>query len=180
MWFIILILTAGVPSGVSSALTAFDLGYLYLRDVGMESPGVDYPRDRTTGLEICTDGCLTSAELEYEIELWNEVMIKQWRKINTAETSFTVRAGNEYLYYENFLLIFAVQSIRTEIVIHPEELWSILNHAGTSSDPATGQIYVEAWYPGLSNPVSSFITVNNPAMNTVQTLLQRGREAAIQ
>jgi hypothetical protein len=179
MWFMIMVLTVGVPPGVSSALAAFDQGFLYLRDAGMESSGVDSQRDNTTGLEIITDGCETSASLEREIELWNTVMLKQWNSINTSETSFTISAGNEYLYYEGFLLFYANQSGRSGITIRPEELWSILNHALNNSSPATGQIHLEAWYPGLSNSVSTSVTANDSAMNTVQQLLQRGRETIL-
>ncbi len=36
---------------------------------------------------------------------------------------------------------------------------------------------VEAWYPGLQEQVTAFITVEDNTMRTVQILLDRGRQA---
>lgn len=175
MWLTIVILTAGVPQGVSEAITAFDDGYLYLRTIGMESQEPDFPRDSATGLQICTDGCEPEGT-DLDIELWNTTMLRLWGEVNTAETRFTVTAGNEALYYENFLLFFADSNGRTGIVIHPEELWSILHHLCNCTSPATGQIMVEGYYPEMS-PAALSATVDQPVMRTIQTLLKRGRDS---
>ncbi|MCK5785066.1 MAG: hypothetical protein KAH54_00760 [Candidatus Sabulitectum sp.] len=176
MWLAILILTAGVPHAVSDASATFNQGYLFFREIGMESEEPDAPRDRTTGIEIFTDGCEPMGT-DMDIVIWNFTMQKLWERVNRAETSFTVTAGDEYLYYENFLLFFADQDERRNIVVHPEELWSILHHAETCSLPALGQIVVEAFYPGIAAPATAFITAGDPAMRTVQTLLRRGRDS---
>jgi len=178
MLLAILMLIAGVPHTVSDAVTTFNQGYLFFREIGMESEEPDAHRDRTTGIEIFTDGCEPSGT-DMDIVLWNFTMQKLWERVNRAETSFTVSAGNEFLYYENFLLFFADRDGRISIVIHPEELWSILHHAETCSLPALGQIMVEAYYPGIDAPATAFITAGDPAMRTVQTLLRRGRDSAI-
>ncbi len=176
MWFILLAIMAGVPQGVSDAIGTFHDGYLFFREVGMESEDAEYPRDHSFGIQICTDGCEPTGT-DLEIEQWNTAMVKLWTGINTAETRFAVRAGDEALYYEGFMLFFADNSERTGITIHPEELWSILHHAAACSTPALGQVMVEAWYPGLQEQVTAFITVEDNAMRTVQILLGRGRES---
>ncbi len=176
MWLTILILTAGVPHAVSDAVATFDQGYLFFRDIGMESEDPDAPRDRATGIEIYTDGCEPRGT-DLDIALWNITMQKLWDRVNEPETSFTVTAGNEYLYYDNFLLFFEDRDERRSIVIYPEELWSILHHAETCSIAALGQTAVEAFYPGMAAPATVFITADDPAMRTVQTLLRRGRDS---
>ncbi len=178
MWLTILILTAGVPHAVSDAVATFDQGYLFFRDIGMESEDPDAPRDRATGIEIFTDGC-EPIGTDMDITLWNFTMQKLWARVNRAETSFTVTAGDEFLHYENFLLFYEDRDEKIGIVIYPEELWSILHHAKTCSITALGQIRVEAFYPGMAAPATVFITSDDPAMRTVQTLLRRGRDNTI-
>ena len=176
MWLILLVVIAGIPHGVSEAITTFNDGYLFFREVGME-PEAEFPRDHSFGIQICTDGCEPTGT-DLEIELWNTAMAKLWAGINTAETRFSVRAGDEALHYESFLLFFADGSERTGITIHPEELWSILHHAAVCSTPPLGQVMVEAWCPGLQEQVTAFVTVEDNAMRTIQNLFERGRDTA--
>ncbi len=176
MLLAILILITGIPHAVSDAVTTFNQGYLFFREIGMESEEPDAPRDRTTGIEIFTDGC-EPLGTDIDIVLWNNTMQKLWERVNKAETSFSVSAGNEFLYYENFLLSFEDRDQRRNIIIHPEELWSILHHAETCSTTALGQIMMEAFYPGMATPNTAFITTGDPAMRTIQTLLRRGRDS---
>ncbi|MEA3265654.1 MAG: hypothetical protein U9P42_01745 [Candidatus Fermentibacteria bacterium] len=177
MWLAILIFTAGIPHAVSDAVSTFNQGYLFFRETGMESEEPDAPGDSITGIDIFTDGCEPMGT-DMDLALWNFTMQKLWERVNKAETSFTVTAGDEFLYYENFLLFFADQDERRSIAVHPEELWSILHHAESCSLPALGQIMVEAYYPGMDAPATVFITTGDPAMRTVQTLLRRGRDSA--
>lgn len=178
MCLAILMLTvnAGIPHGVSEAITTFGDGFLYFRTIGMEAEEPEYPRDCATGIHICTDGCEPEGT-DRDIELWNATMLKLWEAINKQETRFTVTAGNEALYYEDFLLFFADQDGRTGILIYPEELWTILHHAEVCSTPALGQIIVEAYYPGMIASANVFVTANDPAMSIIQTLLDRGRDS---
>lgn len=171
----LIILTLGVPQGISDAITSFNEGYLYFRTIGMESEEPQFPRDSVTGIQIITDGCEPEGT-DLDIELWNFIMKKSWESVNTAETSFYLRAGDENLIYEDYHLIYECSEGSYSIDIHPEELWSILHHALNNSSPATGQISIEASCPGLMESKIVFVTVQDRAMRTVQTLLARGRD----
>lgn len=169
-------LMAGVPVPVSRAVTTFNNGDLYLRSINMEPEG-EFRRHYPTGMPDYAEGCESSRELDWELNLWNTTMLKLWEKVNTAETNFTVRTGEEYLIYESFLLFYTSPGDRINIPIHPEELWAILNHCSRTPLPSTSQTSLAAWYPGLGEPVMAFITHNDPAMSVIDELLLRGREA---
>jgi len=171
-----MILLSGVPSPVARAVTAFNSGELYLRTIGME-PESDFRRHGATGIPDYAEGCESSRELDWELELWNTTMLKLWNSINTAETNFTARAGEEYLIYDSFLLFYTCPEGRYGIPIHPEELWAILHHLGRNPSAATSQISVEGWYPGLSEPLMAFVTQHDPVYEVIQELIERGREA---
>jgi hypothetical protein len=105
-------------------------------------------------------------------------MSKLWDVLYSPDAHFTVRAGDEYLVYGEHALLYSRGDARSNVMIYPEELWSILGHCYRPLSPSTGQVSMEAWFPGMEEPVTSFLTVNDPAMSVVQVLLQRGREAA--
>ncbi len=167
---------AGIPLPVSRAITAFNHGDLYIRTIGME-PEEDFRRHYPTGIPDYAEGCESSARLDRELELWNTTMLKLWSKVNTSETNFTVRAGDEYLIYDNFILFYTSPGERVSIAVHPEEIWTILSHCNRTPLPSTSQTSLEAWYPGMEEPVTSFITHTDPAMEVITELLSRGREA---
>lgn len=175
----ILALSAGVPTTVARAVTEFKSGNLYLRTIGMEPEG-DFRRDGATAIPEYSEGCEYTRGLELELEMWNSTMLRLWENINRPETFFTLRAGEEYLIYEEYLLFYTSPVSRTQIAIHPEELWRILSHLGRNPSAATSQLSMEGWYPGLGEePVMAFITVNDPVYDTVEGLLERGREATL-
>ena len=168
--------SVGIPAPVSGAINAFDGGSLYLRTIGMEPEG-DFRRNGSTGIPEYTEGCESSRELDRELELWNLTMLKLWSEVNTAETNFTVRSGEEYLIYQGFLLFYTCPECRTGIPVHPEELWTILNHLGRNPSAATSQISLEGWYPGLDEPRSAFVSVYDPAYEAIERLFDLGRAA---
>jgi len=168
---------AGIPLPVSRAITAFNGGDLYIRTIGMEPEG-EFRRHYPTGVPDYAEGCESSAELDRELELWNTTILKLWEKVDTCETNFTVRTGEEYLIYENFILFYTSPGERVSITIHPEELWAVLSHCNRTPLPSTSQTSLEAWYPGLGEPVTAFVTESDPAMGVITELLSRGREAA--
>lgn len=84
--------------------------------------------------------------------------------------------GDEYLIYDNFILFYTSPGERISIAVHPEELWTILSHCNRSPLPSTSQTSLEAWYPGLEEPVTSFVTHTDPAMAVITELFARGRE----
>lgn len=170
----LIILSMGIPHGVSESITSFGNGYLYFRTIGMESEEPEFPRDPATGIQIITDGCEPEGT-NLEIELWNFIMQKSWESVNRAETSFYIRAGDENLIYEDYQLVYECPGGAFPIEIHPEELWSILHHALYNSSPATGQISLEASCPGLMESKIVFVVADDRAMETVQILLNRGK-----
>ncbi len=170
----LIILTLGIPHGISESISSFSDGYLYFRTIGMESEEPDVPRDPATGIQIFTDGCEPEGT-GHEIELWNFIMQRSWESVNTAETSFYLRAGDENLIYEDYQLVYECSDGTYPIDIHPEELWSILHHALNNSSPATGQISVEATCPGLMESKIVFVVADDEAIRTVQVLLTRGK-----
>lgn len=174
--FLALILVAGIPTPVAQAITVFNNGEIYLREINME-PETDFRRKSPTYIPCYAEGCEGSVELDWELDLWNTTMLKLWNSKNTAETNFTVRAGDEYLVYDSFLLFYTYPDGRCGIPIHPEELWAVLNHLGRNPSAATSQISVEGWYPGLNEPLTAFITQYDPVYEVIQELLERGREA---
>lgn len=176
---IILVIAAilsGVPSSAAGAITAFNGGELYLRTTGME-PGGDFSRNSATGILSCTGGFEGARWRYLELELWNTTMLTLWNSVNTSETNFTIRAGEEYLLYDNFLLLYTNTNTRAGICIHPEELWAILNHLGRNPSAATSQIALSGWYPGLPETENAFVSAYDPVYEVIQELLERGREA---
>ncbi len=168
-----LLAAGGLPS--LDAARAFNDGELFLREIGME-PVEDFRRDPGTGIPRYSEGCESSRALDHELYRWNSTMLRLWARVNTADTNFTLRAGEEYLIYDSFLLFYTWPEGRTQIPIHPEELWAILSHLGRNPSAATSQMSVEGFYPGLPEPASAFITVYDPVYPTVEELLERGRE----
>ena len=171
----LIILSIGIPHAISESIASFNDGYLYFRTIGMESPEPEIPRDPATGIQIATDGCEPEGT-DLERELWNLIMQKSWESINTAETIFYIRAGDENLIYEDYQLVYECTEGSCLIDIHPEELWSILHHTLNNSSPATGQITVDATCPGLMESKIVFVTADDQAMRTVQRLLDRGKQ----
>lgn len=170
----LIILSMGIPHGVSESITTFGEGYLYFRTIGMESVEPYPPRDPSTGIQIATDGCEPEGT-SLDIELWNFIMEKSWESVNTPETSFYIRAGDENLIYNNYELVYESSAGAFPIEIHPEELWRILHHALNNSSPATGQISLEASCPDLMESKIVFVVSDDLAMRTVQILLSRGK-----
>lgn len=174
------IMTAALFSGIghvsTGAAAAFNSGELYLRTIGMEPEG-DFRRHGATGIPEYSEGCESSRALDRELERWNRTMLRLWEHVNTEETTFTLRAGNEYLLYETFFLFYACDDDRVNISVHPEELWRILQHLDRNPSAVTSQIALEGWHPGLEETGMAFIGPNDPAFDTVQALLERGREA---
>ncbi len=171
----LIFLISAIPPAVSQAITTFDDGFLFLRTIGMESEDPEYPRDQTTGIQIITDGCEPEGT-DQDILLWNATMNKLWKGINNLETSFLLRAGNEKLEYSECILTYTNSEGSVEIIIYPEELWSILQKVHTSSNTVTGQISIEANCPNLFESKLLFIDPNSEIAYLIQQLLSRGRE----
>ncbi len=170
----LIVLSLGIPHGISESIVSFNDGYLYFRTIGMESEEPEVPRDPATGIQIFTDGCEPEGT-DLEIELWNLVMQKSWESVSTPETFFYLRAGDENLVYEDYQLVYECPEGSCLINIHPEELWSILHHTLNNSSPSTGQISVEATCPSLMESKIVFVGADDKAMRTVQVLLNRGK-----
>lgn len=143
--------------------------------------GMEYPRyrERDDGdiTVIVITGDSQPDDWEYGIPYGNMTMSEMWKVMYDEDARFTVRAGNEYLVYSNRALVYTDGDRSSNVMIHPEELWYIINHCYRPIiAPATGQTLMEAWFPGMDEPMRTFLTVNDPAMSVVQVLLQRGRE----
>ena len=95
----------------------------------------------------------------------------------SEDAHFTVRAGDEYLIYSLNTLVYTKGDIRNTVSIYPEELWAIMSHYHRPLSPATAEVSMQAWFPGMDESEIAFITVHDPAMSVIQLLLQRGREA---
>lgn len=143
----------------------------------------EYPRyiERDEGdiTVIVITGDSRPSEWQYGIPYGDRTMGELWDIMYDEDARFTVRAGDEYLVYGEHALYYNSGDIRSNVMIYPEELWYIINHCFRPFfTPATGEVSMEAWFPGMEEPVRTFLTVNDPAMSVVQVLLQRGREAA--
>ncbi len=167
-------LLTGAPRPAVGALEAFNTGQLYLLTTETCS---DTLRDQWTSIPLVYHHSRSSSRRGVDTASWNSVMLELWNGINVPETNFTVRAGDEYLIYGNYTLMYSSSEGRVDIPIMPEELWTVLSHCRRPAPPSTGQISMEAWYPGLEGPVTSFVATYTPAMPVIQTLLERGRQA---
>jgi hypothetical protein len=170
-----LILT-GVSHGYLQADYAFYSGSLYLRQNSMYPFPAEGGRDPYTLIPVITDDCRTRPGRESDINRWNAAMLRLWEQVNQPETHFTVRAGEEYLVYENYMLLYISGNTRTSIQINPEELWTILSQCRRPVSPSLAQVSMEGWFPGLDSPVTSFVTAG-PVMDVIQLLFERGRNS---
>ncbi len=167
-------LLTGAPRPAASPLEAFNSGQLYL--LSLETC-TDTDRDQWTSIPLVSHYSGSRSRRGIDTASWNSVMLELWNGINVPETNFTIRAGDEYLLYSNYTLMYSSSSGRVDIPIMPEELWAILSHNRRPAPPSTGQISMEAWYPGLESPVTSFVAAYTPTMPVIETLLARGRQA---
>lgn len=101
-----------------------------------------------------------------------------WESICSEDAHFTIRSGEEYLIYSQHTLVYRKDDSRSTVHVNPEELWAVMSHFYRPISPATGQISLQGWFPGMEETETDFITSGDPAMTVVQDLLQRGREAA--
>lgn len=177
VWINVALACLGFIPGGYRASQVFESGQLYFRCTGIETSGLDYRRDIATGIPFITDGCEATPGLEREIRLWNSSMRKLWDQVYTSGTNFTVRAGDEYLIYQEFTLCYTRGPERVFLHIHPEELWAVLSHCRRAASPVTGQVSMQGWYPGMGAPATAFVSAHDPAMPVIQELLERGRTA---
>ena len=143
----------------------------------------EYPRylERDEGdiTVIVITGDTRPADWELGIPYGSRTMGDLWDIMYDDDARFTVRAGDEYLVYGHHALLYTSGDVRSNVMIYPEELWYIINHCYRPFfTPATGEVSMEAWFPGMDEPLNTFLTAHDPAMSVVQVLLQRGREAA--
>lgn len=144
----------------------------------------EYPRyiERDGGdiTVIVITGDSRPSDWQYGIPYGDRTMGELWDVMYDQDARFTVRAGDEYLVYGEHALYYSSGDARSNVMVYPEELWYIVNHCFRPFfTPATGEVSMEAWFPGMDEPLRSFLTANDPAMSVVQVLLQRGREAAL-
>lgn len=173
----LLLCISAVDLPAAEAETVFNGGELYLK-TSDRSAEEQMLRDLGTGILFKYDDCRGSRHPDGEIYSWNTTIRRLWNEIYQPETSFTVRSGEEYLIYENYMLYYTSGDTRTELHIFPEELWVVLNQCRRPSTTLTGQISLEAWYPLLNEPFSAFVSVYDPAYPVIQELFRRGREAS--
>lgn len=178
-WLNVALVCLGFLPGGGRANRAFESGQLYFRCTDMETSGAVLGRDAATGIPFIADGCGTTPGLEREIRLWNGSLRKLWDRVFTSGTNFTVRAGDEYLIYQEFTLCYTRGPERALIHIHPEELWAVLSHCRRGASPVTGQVSMQGWYPGMGSPATAFVSAHDPAMPVIQGLLERGRTALV-
>ncbi len=168
------------PQASFHAEEVFNSGELYLRTTGTAEES-NYIRNRATGIPEYPENRENSGTRYCrDIELWNSTMLSLWNSVNTSETFFTVRAGEEYLIYETFFLFYLSSEERVQIAVHPEELWRILSTLKKPGPALESQVSIEGWYSGLAEHSQVFIGQSDPAFETVQLLLERGREATLQ
>ncbi len=145
-----------------------------------QNPFLEYPfhsiRTEDDIIVIVINDC-DPIEWEYRIPMGYGSLRELWDSMCSEDAHFTVRAGDEYLIYSRNTLTYSKGDIRNTIVIYPEELWVIMSHYHMPLSPATGEISMQAWFPGMAETETTFITVHHPAMTLIQDLLQRGRDS---
>ncbi len=167
-------LLTGAPRPAVGALEAFNTGQLYLlttetcsdtppRPVDFHPPGVpSFPFQLPPGGGHGIMELRNAGTLERDKCPGNELHSKGRRRVSHLR-----QLHPDVLELRG----------RVDIPIMPEELWTVLSHCRRPAPPSTGQISMEAWYPGLEGPVTSFVATYTPAMPVIQTLLERGRQA---
>ncbi|MBD3278748.1 MAG: hypothetical protein GF388_10650 [Candidatus Aegiribacteria sp.] len=158
---------------VPSALMGFQMPY--------QNPFLEYPfetshTDDDVIIIVIDEGDPIS--WEYGIPCGYANMRALWESICSEDAHFTIRSGEEYLIYSQHTLVYRKDDARSTIPINPEELWTIMSHYYRPISPATGQISIQGWFPGMEDTETDFITSGDPAMTVVQEFLDRGREAA--
>jgi hypothetical protein len=145
-----------------------------------QNPFLEYPfhstRTENDIIVIVINDC-DPIEWDYGIPMGYGSMRELWDSICSEDAHFTVRAGDEYLIYSRNTLTYSKGDIRNTIFIYPEELWVIMSHFYMPLSPATGEISMQAWFPGMAETETTFITAHHPAMTLIQELLQRGRDS---
>ena len=157
---------------VPFAATAFQTTY--------QNPFMEYPFHSTQaddGIIIIVINDCDPIQWEHGVPFGYTTLRDLWDSMCSEDTHFTVRAGDEYLIYSQNTLAYTKGDIRNTVLIYPEELWAIMSHYHRPLSPATGEVSMQAWFPGMDESEIAFITVHDPAMSVIQVLLQRGREA---
>ncbi len=163
--------------GISLTAAAQGTIYQYPGWEDMAYPKFQFPDDGGNTVIIIM-GDSDPMYWEYDMPFGHRTMRELWNSIYSEDASFTVRAGDEYLIYSQNTLVYTRGDIRSSVMIFPEELWVIMNHCCRSLSPAMGEVSMQAWFPGMDEPLTTFFTIHDPAMSVIQGLLQRGREAA--
>ena len=156
---------------VSFTATAFQITY--------QNTFMEYPFHATQaddGVIIIVINYCDPIQWEYGIPLGYGSMRELWDSMCSEDAHFTVRAGDEFLIYSQNTLIYSKGDQRYTIIVYPEELWAIMSHYHRPLSPATGEVAMQAWFPGMDETETAFITNHDPAMSVIQALLQRGRE----
>ena len=156
---------------VPFAATAFQTTY--------QNPFMEYPFHSTQaddGIIIIVINDCDPIQWEHGVPFGYTTLRELWDSMCSEDAHFTVRAGDEYLIYSQNTLVYSKGDIRNTVFIYPEELWAIMSHYHRPLSPATGEVSMQAWFPGMDESEIAFITVHDPAMSVIQVLLQRGRE----
>lgn len=155
------------------AAIAFQITYPY--------PFADYPQypvETDDGVTVIIINDSDPADWGYEIPFGYNTMRDLWNSMVSEDAHFTIRAGDEYLVYSRNTLVYTRGDLRCNITIYPEELWYIMSHCYRPMSPVTGEISMQAWFPGMDESETSFLTLHDPAMSVIQLLLQRGRDTS--
>ena len=156
---------------VSFTATAFQITY--------QNPFMEYPFNTTQaddGVIIIVINNCDPIQWDYGIPLGYGSMRELWDSMCSEDAHFTLRAGDEFLIYSQNTLTYSKGDQRNTIVVYPEELWAIMSHYHRPLSPATGEVSMQAWFPGMDETETAFITDHDPVMAVIQVLLQRGRE----
>lgn len=156
---------------VSFTATAFQITY--------QNPFMEYPFHTTQaddGVVIIVINHCDPIQWEYGIPLGYRSLRELWDSMCSEDAHFTVRAGDEFLIYSQNTLSYSKGDQRYTIIVYPEELWAIMSHYHRPLSQATSEVSMQAWFPGMDEAETAFITIHDPAMSVIQVLLQRARE----
>ena len=159
---------------VPFAAMAFQTAYPYPFEAYPQYP-VETDNDVTV---IIINDC-TSTDWGYGIPFGYNNMMDLWNSMVSEDAHFTIRAGDEYLIYSQNTLVYSKGDLKRNVIIYPEELWYIMSHCYRPMSPVTGEISMQAWFPGMDESETSFLTADDPAMSVLQVLMQRGRNASL-
>jgi len=164
--------------GIVTTASAFQSSDVYKHNTGRDFHSPLVHRNGANTIIVNTrDTC--PVEWVYGIPHGNRAMRQLWDSMCSEEAHFTVRAGQEFLVYGAHTLVYTNGEQRSNVMIYPEELWSVMNQCYKPLSPVTGEISMEVWFPSMEEPTATFITAGDPAMSVIQVLLERGREAGL-